>query len=113
MQRRFMERDYVGSPIAPNPIPDDPTQLLALMDEALAYAGGGVAGSNAFEHGVRLFNQFKASLRCHNGKGNGHSSRGINISNESLENRNVVVSRNNHPARRCRRRQDVARTLNR
>jgi hypothetical protein len=60
MQRRLMERDYVGGPIAPNPIPNDPEQLLALMDEALQYAGTGGAGSNAFEHGVRLFNQFRA-----------------------------------------------------
>jgi hypothetical protein len=55
-----MQRDYVGNPIAPDPIPDDSEQLLELMDEALVHAGHGVAGSNAFEHGVRLFNQFKA-----------------------------------------------------
>ena len=60
MQRRIMERDYVGNPVPPTPIPTDPEQLLALMDEALEHAGTAVAGSNAFEHGVRLFNRFKA-----------------------------------------------------
>jgi hypothetical protein len=58
LQRRLMERDYVGNPVPPTPIPTDPEQLLA--DEALEHAGTAVAGSNAFEHGVRLFNRFKA-----------------------------------------------------
>lgn len=40
MQRvRRMQRDYVGNPIAPNPIPDDGENLLELMDEALEHAG--------------------------------------------------------------------------
>ena|SRR5882762_3195607 len=61
MQRRRMERDYVGNPIAPNPIPDDSEELLALMGEALNHAGlAQGAGAGAFDHGMRLFNQFKA-----------------------------------------------------
>jgi hypothetical protein len=61
MQRGRMARDYVGNPIAPNPIPNNPEELLELMDEALEHAGNAQgAGAGAFDHGVRLFNQFKA-----------------------------------------------------
>jgi hypothetical protein len=56
-----MERNYVGNPIAPDPIPNEPEQLLALMDEALEHAAGAQGpGAPAFGHGMRLFNQFKA-----------------------------------------------------
>lgn len=62
MQRvRRMQRNNVGNPIAPKPIPDDAKQLLELMDEALEHAGTAQgAGAGAFDHGMRLFNQFKA-----------------------------------------------------
>jgi hypothetical protein len=60
MQRRIMERDGVGRPIPPNPIPDDGERLLGLMNEALEYAGYGVAQSEASEHGKHLYNRFKA-----------------------------------------------------
>ena len=60
MQRR-MQRDYGGNPIPPNPIPNDADHLLELMDEALQHAGNAQgAGAPAFDHGVRLFNQFKS-----------------------------------------------------
>jgi hypothetical protein len=55
-----MEVDDRGNPIVPNPMPNDSEELLVLMDEALEHAGRGVPGSFAWEHGVRLFNQFKA-----------------------------------------------------
>ncbi len=62
MQRiNRMQLDHSNNPIAPNPIPKDPEQLLELMDEALEHAGGAQGvGAPAFDHGMRLFNQFKA-----------------------------------------------------
>lgn len=61
-----MERDFVGNPVAPNPIPEDPERLLQLMDEALNYAGAAQGpGAPAFGHGMRLFNQFKAHFDLH------------------------------------------------
>jgi len=58
---RKMERDFVGNPIFPQPVPDDPQHLLELMDDALNHAGTAQgAGAPAFDHGMRVFAQLKA-----------------------------------------------------
>ncbi len=55
-----MQRDHGGRPIPPNPVPNNSQQLLELMEESLSYAGQGVVGSIAYEHGRHLYERFKA-----------------------------------------------------
>ena len=81
-----MQRDNFGRPMPPEPVPSDAQQLLELMGESLDYAGQGVVGSAAHEHGSRLFDRFKAHFDLLNAQetakvhhGLTSATRGLNI----------------------------------
>ena len=103
MQRvRRMQRDYVGNPIAPNPIPDDGEQLLELMDEALEHAVTAQGtGAGAFDHGMRLFNQFKAHFDLRVSKELASRPYRSNFSNARFEGGDVVARGDHCCSRNC------------
>jgi len=49
-----------GSPVSPDPMPDDIEELVDLMDHASAIAGHGQGvTAPTFDHAMRVFNQLK------------------------------------------------------
>jgi hypothetical protein len=87
-----MQRDDMGRPILPNPIPQDSRQLLALMGESLDYAGQGVVGSIAHEHGTRLYDRFKAHLDLHIAQETATAHEGLTSATRALKTATWVLA---------------------
>ena len=63
--RKTLPKDPTGMhPVLPDQIPDDPNDLLDLMDEAATHAARGRGpGAPTYDRGVLLFNQLHAHFQ--------------------------------------------------
>lgn len=85
--KKTLPRDSTGMfPVLPDPVPNDPTELLDLMDDAASFAARGQgAGAPAFDHGVRVFNQLNAHYQARIARELGEAHHGLTSATNALK----------------------------